>query len=285
MELGGFASGLRFSGDAEFLRRAQYVAKVLNIPDHCYFRRIRQGSLTTAQRDRTEVAGAPARDGDAVGARPAKRRAGRDRRAARPDPLRDRAARRPAPPGRACRCGAPATPRRHARRAARPRTSQWRPRPAAGRPGRSSSSARTARVRVRWPGRWVSTRSIPAVMDTAWVTELARDLPQIHDSRDHPARGAPRPIGRERFSRTFGRAAAALMGDRLERWVDCAPEHTTERRFAGQAVPRGTFHPRGARRGRCSALARRPSARLRRGDRRDPDPGASPSTPHRSPGG
>ena len=48
-ELGGFASGLRFSGDAELLRRARHVAKVTNIPAYTYFRRIRQGSLTTAE--------------------------------------------------------------------------------------------------------------------------------------------------------------------------------------------------------------------------------------------
>jgi hypothetical protein len=49
MELGGFASGLRFSGDAELLRRAQHIAKVVNVTGHCYFRRIRRNSLTTAQ--------------------------------------------------------------------------------------------------------------------------------------------------------------------------------------------------------------------------------------------
>jgi glycosyltransferase involved in cell wall biosynthesis len=48
MRLGGFASGLRFSGDAEFLRRARFVGPVVNIPQHLYYRRIRQGSLTTA---------------------------------------------------------------------------------------------------------------------------------------------------------------------------------------------------------------------------------------------
>ncbi|MGB2709963.1 MAG: glycosyltransferase family 2 protein, partial [Conexibacter sp.] len=48
VELGGFSSGLRFSGDAELLRRAQHVAKVQNIPAYSYFRRVRQGSLTTA---------------------------------------------------------------------------------------------------------------------------------------------------------------------------------------------------------------------------------------------
>jgi len=46
--LGGFASGLRFSGDAEFLRRARFVSHVANIPEYVYYRRIREGSLTTA---------------------------------------------------------------------------------------------------------------------------------------------------------------------------------------------------------------------------------------------
>lgn len=46
--LGGFASGLRFSGDAEFLRRARFVSHVANIPEYLYYRRIREGSLTTA---------------------------------------------------------------------------------------------------------------------------------------------------------------------------------------------------------------------------------------------
>lgn len=48
MQLGGFATGLRFGGDTEFLLRASIVAKVVNIPYYCYYRRKRQGSLTTA---------------------------------------------------------------------------------------------------------------------------------------------------------------------------------------------------------------------------------------------
>jgi glycosyltransferase involved in cell wall biosynthesis len=48
LALGGFASGLRFSGDAEFLRRARFVSHVANIPEYLYYRRIREGSLTTA---------------------------------------------------------------------------------------------------------------------------------------------------------------------------------------------------------------------------------------------
>ena len=46
--LGGFATGLRFGGDAEFLRRAGYVATLANVAELCYFRRIRTGSLTTS---------------------------------------------------------------------------------------------------------------------------------------------------------------------------------------------------------------------------------------------
>jgi hypothetical protein len=46
--LGGFATGLRFSGDAEFLRRAGHVARLVNADHFGYFRRKRAGSLTTA---------------------------------------------------------------------------------------------------------------------------------------------------------------------------------------------------------------------------------------------
>ncbi len=48
MRLGGFATGLRFGGDTEFLLRAFLAAKIVNIPYVCYYRRKRQGSLTTA---------------------------------------------------------------------------------------------------------------------------------------------------------------------------------------------------------------------------------------------
>ena len=48
VRVGGFATGLRFSGDSEFLRRAMHVARGVNVPEFCYARRIRAGSLTTA---------------------------------------------------------------------------------------------------------------------------------------------------------------------------------------------------------------------------------------------
>lgn len=44
--LGGFATGMRFSGDTEMLRRAAYVARVRNVQQVLYFRRDREGSLT-----------------------------------------------------------------------------------------------------------------------------------------------------------------------------------------------------------------------------------------------
>ncbi|MEG4225462.1 glycosyltransferase family 2 protein [Microcoleus sp. N9_B2] len=47
LRLGGFATGLRFSGDTEFLLRAQFAATIVNVPDCGYFRRHRAGSLTT----------------------------------------------------------------------------------------------------------------------------------------------------------------------------------------------------------------------------------------------
>ncbi|NEO83909.1 MAG: glycosyltransferase [Spirulina sp. SIO3F2] len=46
--LGGFATGLRFGGDTEFLLRAHWCARIVNSPRSCYFRRKRPESLTTA---------------------------------------------------------------------------------------------------------------------------------------------------------------------------------------------------------------------------------------------
>jgi hypothetical protein len=45
--IGGFATGLRFSGDVEFLRRAAYAARIVNSPRFCYFYRMRVDSLTS----------------------------------------------------------------------------------------------------------------------------------------------------------------------------------------------------------------------------------------------
>jgi glycosyltransferase involved in cell wall biosynthesis len=46
--LGGYATGMRFSGDDEFLRRAAHVTPIVNVPRPMYYRRHRSESLTTA---------------------------------------------------------------------------------------------------------------------------------------------------------------------------------------------------------------------------------------------
>lgn len=46
--IGGYATGMRFSGDDEFLRRAMHVAKIVNVPKPLYYRRHRSDSLTTS---------------------------------------------------------------------------------------------------------------------------------------------------------------------------------------------------------------------------------------------
>jgi glycosyltransferase involved in cell wall biosynthesis len=47
--LGGYSSGMRFSGDDEFLRRAAHATTVVNVPRVLYYRRLRADSLTTAR--------------------------------------------------------------------------------------------------------------------------------------------------------------------------------------------------------------------------------------------
>ena len=216
-ELGGFSSGLRFSGDAEMLRRARFIARVTNVPDHCYYRRIRENSLTTASATGLR---SPIRQQvmemlwDA-----ARRNAARVAAGEAPDlaPIRT------APPVRLRQLAGPALSGRPVDGfVAEPE----RPQPPAA-PERKGGAPRPIFV-IGAPRSGVSALAgalgqhpaIPAAIDTAWMAELAKELPAIH------ARTQPDGFGPERFSRVFGRAAASLIGDRLERWVDGAPEHT-----------------------------------------------------------
>jgi glycosyltransferase involved in cell wall biosynthesis len=48
MRLGGFATGLKFGGDAEFLQRAVYDATVVNSGEFAYVKRMREDALTSA---------------------------------------------------------------------------------------------------------------------------------------------------------------------------------------------------------------------------------------------
>ncbi|MDX6689188.1 MAG: hypothetical protein QOG15_645 [Solirubrobacteraceae bacterium] len=234
MALGGFASGLRFSGDAEFLRRAQHIATVANIPDHCYFRRIRQGSLTTARatglksperqrvmellweraRRNAELVAAgerpdlePCETAPPVGLR----------RLAGP-PLRRPGDSAPEAPGAA---PAPAP----ARRGGPPR------------PVFVIGADRSGVSALAWA--LGQHPQLPAVIDSAWLSALAADLPVVHE-RAFPDRRAA-PMSAERFSRTFGRAASALVGDAFERWVDCAPEHTMNVPALARLFPEALF--------------------------------------------
>jgi glycosyltransferase involved in cell wall biosynthesis len=231
MALGGFASGLRFSGDAELLRRAQHIAKVVNIEDHCYYRRIRENSLTTAS---------------ATGLRSPIRQqvmellweqARRNAAAAAAGQTPDLSPIRTAPPVRLRQLAGPALSGRPAKGFA------VAPRPEAPpQPARKGGPPRPVFV-IGAPRSGVSALAwalgqhpgIPAAIDTAWMAELARQLPEIH------ARTEPEGFGPERFSRVFGRAAASLIGDRLERWVDGAPELTTNAALLARLFPEARF--------------------------------------------
>lgn len=46
--VGGFSTGMRFGADTEFLQRASHVARIINVPDYCYFRREWSGALTAS---------------------------------------------------------------------------------------------------------------------------------------------------------------------------------------------------------------------------------------------
>lgn len=229
--LGGFASGLRFSGDAELLRRAQHVARVANVADHCYYRRIRENSLTTAsatglrspiRQQVMEMLWAQAR---------------RNAAAAAAGQAPDLSPIRTAPPVRLRQLAGPALSGRpvegfeHAPRPAAPARPERRggaPRPVfvIGAP-RSGGSA------LAWA--LGQHPQLPAAIDTAWMAELASELPAIH------ARTAPEGFGPERFSRVFGRAAASLIGDRVERWVDGAPELTANVATLARLFPDARF--------------------------------------------
>lgn len=47
MRVGGYATGLKFGGDLEFLHRATHVARVVNVPHFAYYKRVREGALTS----------------------------------------------------------------------------------------------------------------------------------------------------------------------------------------------------------------------------------------------
>jgi glycosyltransferase involved in cell wall biosynthesis len=233
VELGGFASGLRFSGDAELLRRARFVAKVANVADHGYYRRIRENSLTTASA--TGLRSPVRQQVMELLWEQARRNAARAAAGEAPDlaPIRT------APPVRLRQLAGPALSGRPVDGFANAPSERPAPPP---RPERRGGPPRPVFV-IGAPRSGVSALAwalgqhpaIPAAIDTAWMGELARELPAIH------ARTQPDGFGSERFSRVFGRAAASLIGDKLERWVDGAPEHTTDVAVLARLFPDARF--------------------------------------------
>jgi glycosyltransferase involved in cell wall biosynthesis len=70
LRIGGYATGLKFGGDGEFLHRATHAARVINIPQFAYFKRVWSGALTSrpdtsltspARKELNEIEGARAR--------------------------------------------------------------------------------------------------------------------------------------------------------------------------------------------------------------------------------
>ena len=44
--VGGLSTGLRFGADSEFIRRAIFAGRVINVPQRCYFRRVHGAAIT-----------------------------------------------------------------------------------------------------------------------------------------------------------------------------------------------------------------------------------------------
>jgi hypothetical protein len=85
--------------------------------------------------------------------------------------------------------------------------------------------------------------AIPAPMNTDWLGELAGKLPEVYEATiglEGPGERAKK-VSVERFCRTFGRAAAALVGDKLDRWVDGDPEHTLNVPELARLFPEARF--------------------------------------------
>jgi glycosyltransferase involved in cell wall biosynthesis len=202
MAVGGFATGLRFGGDAEFLRRVHHIARVVNLPAHGYYRRIRQNSLTTAPATRI---GSPVRKQIME---MTFERANRNAELVASGREPDLSPPRTAPPVGFTRLAGPEL-----------KPGKRRPAPAAataeeGPPSpifvvgadRSGVSALACALGQH--------RRIALSVDAGWIGELARML------QDGNLTG-------ERFRAALGGAASGLAAGARRRWVDGSFEHTS----------------------------------------------------------
>jgi glycosyltransferase involved in cell wall biosynthesis len=218
MAAGGYSMGLRFGGDAEFLRRVHYVARCVNTPHHGYYRRVRQGSLTTAP---ATAIGTPARKQlmEETFAR-ANANAEAVARGGQPDlsPLR------PGPPIKLRRlCG----PRLHTKA-----TETRRPRPEAPVPlAPVRADEAPAPVFVIGPDRsgasalGAALGQHPAIalsLHGGWLAPLAERLAALRDDAlaQDPATFGIQPPPAEALAAAFGPAAAQLAAGGARHWVD-----------------------------------------------------------------
>lgn len=216
MEAGGYSTGLRFGGDAEFLRRVHHVARCVNTPHHGYFRRVRQGSLTTAP---ATAIGTPARK--QLMQETFERASANAERVARgeaPDlsPLR---------PGSPIKLKRLTGPRLHTR-AAGPRPA----RPVAP-PLASTAEGLPSPVFVVGADRsgvsalGAALGQHPAIalsLNNGWLARLAADLNGLRDAaldEDPSTFGVLAPSS-EQLAAAFAAAATALAAGSARRWVD-----------------------------------------------------------------
>jgi glycosyltransferase involved in cell wall biosynthesis len=213
---GGYSMGLRFGGDAEFLRRVHHVARCVNTPHYGYYRRIRQGSLTTAP---ATAIGTPARK-QLMEETFERAHANAERVATgdAPDltPLRE---------GSRIKLTRLAGPRLHTRssgeRQARP-APQLRPASSDGPTGpvfvvgaeRSGASALAAAIGQH--------PSIALSIHGGWLARLANDLDGIAVAAldEDPATFGVMPPAAGELAEVFGPAASAAIAPGARRWVD-----------------------------------------------------------------
>ncbi|MEA2305396.1 MAG: hypothetical protein QOH43_2676, partial [Solirubrobacteraceae bacterium] len=217
MAAGGYSMALRFGGDAEFLRRVHHVARCVNTPHHGYFRRVRQGSLTTAP---ATAIGTPARKQimEETFAR-ANANAEAVARDERPDltPLR------PGPGVKLQRlCG----PRLHTKSSGPRPTRPAAPAPPPAPEGTPSPVFVIGADRSGASALGTALWQHPAIalsLHGGWLGTLAGDLAGLRDAAlaQDPATFGVAPPHSDALAAAFGSAAAALAAPGAARhWVD-----------------------------------------------------------------
>ena len=216
MAAGGYSMGLRFGGDAEFLRRVHHVARCVNTPHHGYYRRIRQGSLTTAP---ATAIGTPARK-QLMEETFARANANAERVANGETP--DLTPLRPGPPVKLTRL---AGPRLHT-----PNSSPRPPRPAppAAIPAGQGAGSPVFVVGAERSGASALSAALGQHPDIAlslhggWLGQLAAELTSLRDrvlDADPATFGVDPPAAGELAGR-FAQAAAERCGSGAPHWVD-----------------------------------------------------------------